>query len=117
MNDAMLAALLDRPYDRRTYNCTHFAVDVWQAITGEDIGGFLVPERAALAHRHSFRRVRKPVWSLPYPLLVLMRRATENHIGVYYRGKVWHKHAAGAECLPPETATLAFKDVRYYAYE
>ena len=117
MNDATLAALFARPYHRQAYNCAHFAVDVWRAITGEDIAPFIVPEEATLSHRHRFRRVRKPKWVLPYPLLVLMRRATENHIGVFHRGNVWHKHADGTECLPPEMATLAFKDVRYYAYE
>ena len=113
MNDATIERLFTRPYHRRDYNCAHFAADVWRAFTGQDIAPFLIPERATLAHRHCFRRVAKPTGG---PLLVLMRRATENHIGVFHRGNVWHKHAEGAECLPPALATLAFRDVRYYAH-
>lgn len=114
-----LDSFFDRRYNRDTYNCAHFAVDVWEALTGQSIAreltGFLRPvkdRRADPGLRRTFKKLSAP----ESPCLVLMQRNRSTpHVGVYVRGNVIHLHENGVECLPPEVATRGFARIGYYA--
>lgn len=109
-----------RRYDARTYNCLHFACDVWRDETGEDLSGRLAgllgePEerRVRREHLRAFERLAEP----RSPCLVLMHSPREApHVGVFLRGKVLHLSAErGVEFAPVEVATRGFRTVRYFA--
>ncbi len=108
---------LGRRYNNRSYNCLHFARDVWYDLTGVDItdrlSGLFNPidrivKRENLA---TFTRLDSPV----DPCLVLMQRPrVDAHIGVFIRGKVLHIQPTGVQFVPLEFASRGFKTVRYY---
>lgn len=101
--------LLGREHGGASYNCLHFADEVWAHEAGESLaarmGGTL---RGLLS---GFERLDAPV----SPCLVLMRRPrSEAHVGVYLRGRVAHLTERGARLEEVELAALGFNDVRYY---
>jgi hypothetical protein len=114
----MLDDLFAIKYDRQNYNCAHFARDVWQRETGQDItetlSGFLLPpgERSVRANlRHKFKRLQTP----KSPCIVLMHRKNSvPHVGVYLRDKVIHLHEKGVEFMPLDIATRGFKKLGFY---
>lgn len=105
-------------YDKRAFNCAHFASMVWKDLTGQDIGpnlvGFTRPraERTVnMAQLRVFTRLGAPV----SPCIVLLSRPrTEPHVGVYLRGKVLHITQAGVAFDFVEVASAGFPNVRYY---
>lgn len=111
--------LMSKRYDRNTYNCAHLAVDVWLELTGKDISGpmdgFLLPTRT----RHVPRRSRQK-WArhkkAVSPCIVLMRRKnTPPHVGVYFNGKIVHISGQGVQYQPPDVVTRGFTVIRYYS--
>lgn len=112
-------AFLDRVYNERHYNCLHFTVEVWRALTGEDIAERL---DGLLSGPVADRRIRRPhtgaFLSLPdrrSPCLALMQRARiAPHVGIYLRGRVLHIRETGPAFEPLEIATYGWKKVRFY---
>lgn len=110
---------LGRTYDRRRYDCLHFAADVWRDLTGEDLRERLAGLLGAPADRHvrlrhlrAFRHLAAP----RSPCLVLFQRPrTPPHIGVFLRGRVLHLREQGAVHQPLELAALGWTSVRCYA--
>lgn len=113
-----LDSFFERQYNRDTYNCAHFAVEVWRSLTGQDIEqeltGFLRPVRDRRTDpglRRTFQKLACP----ESPCLVLMQRTKSTpHAGVFLRGRIIHIHERGVECLPPEVATRGFDRIGYY---
>lgn len=105
-------------YDKRAFNCAHFACMVWEDLTGQDIRanltGFTRPRaerKVNIAQVRLFARLAAPV----SPCLVLMSRALgEPHAGVYLRGKVLHITEAGVNFEFLEVASCGFNHVRFY---
>lgn len=70
-------AFLKKRYNRETYNCAHFASEVWESLTGESIGhklaGLLEPPKSRHVRfdlRRQFVRLEAP----ESPCLALMQR-------------------------------------------
>lgn len=115
-------AFLDRAYDRTSYTCLHFAAEVWQHETGEDVQDRLAAVLASLdgqeerapfvsGHVRAFRRLATP----RSPCFALMQRpGSEPHVGVYLRGRILHITPKGVEFFPPSLASRGFTSVRYY---
>lgn len=86
-----LDQFLDREFTK-TYNCGHFATEVWSYLTGENIEqlctGFLNGQvKAAVSFK---TKITNPI----SPCLVLFKnRHNETHVGVYYKDKVIHLDA------------------------
>lgn len=106
-----------RRYDRKTYNCLHFARDVWFDLTNVDITdrlqGVLFPDRRVPTRSllRSFVLLDAPT----EPCLVMMHRPrVAPHIGVFVRGKVLHITELGVEFLPRAVASRGFQSVRFY---
>lgn len=111
-------SLLDR-MRTPSYNCAHYAAELWESETGSDIrpvlGGFLTKEgdrRVSAPALLAFRRIPTPV----EPCLVLFRhgRATP-HLGVFLRGRVQHLTGLGPIRQPLDVAKVGFRSVRFYA--
>lgn len=95
-----------RTFHRETYNCLHFARDVWRDATGEDLDTRL----------HGLRRRLKRIERPTDPCLVLMQRPnSQPHVGIFIRRSVLHITELGVEFQPVDVASRGFKTVRYYA--
>jgi hypothetical protein len=110
---------LSRRHRGDSYNCLHFAEDVWADLTGEDLRGRLgrllssaTPDRRVRASEvRRFERLDGP----RDPCLVVMRRPrAELHVGVFLRGRVLHLQHNGAEFHEPAVASRGFSRVEYY---
>jgi cell wall-associated NlpC family hydrolase len=103
---------------RDGYNCWAFARDVWQELTGKDLGN-QTPVSSTLqdynlsAEQFSLelQRLDRPV----DPCLVLMQRPRLSpHVGVYFKGKILHLNQSGAFYVPLEQTILSYRTVSYY---
>lgn len=107
-----------RIYNETEYNCAHFAAEVWQAATGQDIrellAGFLLPPGRRIVNpeiRRSFLRLRSPGGVC---LVLMHRNKGAAHVGVFIKGRVLHIRREGVGFQLLEIATLGFKTVRFY---
>ena len=111
--------LLHRRFDRRRYDCLHFARDVWLELTGEDLAARLDGLLAAPEDRHVLARHRRAFQRLPGPrepcLVVGQRRHSAPHVGVFLRGRVLHLREEGATFQTFADAMRGFTSVRCYA--
>lgn len=105
---------LGRRYVVGEYNCFHFAAEVWQDLTGQDLiakyGDAVVD--GSLSHRaiKHFKVLDKP----QDPCIVLLQVKRQSpHIGVYLRGKVLHIRSIGARYEPVHFARVGFTKIRY----
>ena len=113
MNDAALEALFARPYHRQNYNCAHFAVDVWRMITGEDIGPFIVPERARVVASPSVPPRSQAC--LEYALSVACSYAVqemETISACCTKARSGTNTAGGAECCPRCSIAVVHRRLR-----
>ena len=109
---------LSRVHRGDAYNCLHFARDVWLAMIGEDIAERMKAmhhkasqRRVLLSDLKGFEKLHTPV----SPCLVLMRRRrTPPHMGVFYNRRVLHLNERGAFFQPPHIAAMTFDTVSYY---
>lgn len=107
-----------KKYDRDHYNCAHFVCDVWRHETGEDINHalecFLRPPKDRVADpslRNRFQKLSEP----ESPCLVVMhRRNSPPHAGIYLRGRVFHIHEDGVQFQPVDVASRGFDRVGFY---
>lgn len=108
----------NKKYSSKNYHCAHFACEVWDKLTGDDIsnkfGGILAPvgeQVAAYNLRKVFTKLNKP----ETPCIVLMqRRHSTPHVGIYINGRVLHLKENGVEFQPLDVATLGFTRIGFY---
>lgn len=113
-----LDSFFNRRYNRQTYNCAHFVCEVWEHLTGrnieKDLDGFLRPPQ----DRHVDPALRRKFWKLEAPespcLVLMQRRRSVPHVGVFVRGKVIHIHELGVEFMPVDVATRGFEKLGFY---
>ncbi|NMK45516.1 hypothetical protein [Achromobacter sp. Bel] len=108
--------LLSREYDRKTYNCLHFAADAWEHLTG-DARLHQVEEWDFQAGRLSalFRDLRRQRGPTVEPSLVLMEAlGGGSHIGVCLRGRLLHLTEGGAQFLLIEALAASYINMRFY---
>lgn len=105
-------------YDDKTYNCLHYAVDKYQAITGVDIGLYV----AELMTGKDNRKINPaklsqftPLDAPASPCFAVMRGATV-HAGVYHDGLIHHLTESGEQAVPPHIAQLQHGLIKYYAF-
>jgi len=109
--------LLGRVYDRKTYNCLHFAADAWEHLTG-DQRLHQVKEEDLAAGRLSalFRGMRKLPGPSVLPSITLMETLHgEGHIAVCVRGRLLHINESGPSFFPVEAQTALYRNMRFYA--
>lgn len=108
----------NRSYNRQSYNCAHFVVEVIKALQGVDITetmqGFLMPPRDRTVRaklRRSFVKLEKPE---NYCIVLMQRARTTPHVGVFIDGKVLQIHEKGVEYFDIDLASRGFTRVRLY---
>lgn len=103
-------------YDAKTYNCLHFVVDRYKALTGVDIGLFmddLADNREIVPSKlKRLRRVDAP----SSPCIAVMR-GIEPHAGVYHNGQILHLNEQGVHCQPPHIAEIQHGAIHYYVVD
>lgn len=98
---------LDRQFSWESYNCWHFARDVWKELSGDELRA-ASPEQAQSAYRQIHQAVS--------PCLVLFQGvAPIPHVGVYYQGRVLHLREDGARYQPLHLARIGFHTVTFFA--
>ena len=110
-------ALLDRAYDRRHYNCLHYAGDCWLHLTGDERlsrvreSGLRSQGLVAL-----FRGMTRGRQATIAPSIALMETLEgELHIGVCWRRRLLHITEAGCQFLPIEALSSLYKNMRFYS--
>lgn len=109
--------LLSREYDRKSYNCLHFAADAWEHLTG-DRRVHQVDEHDLHAGRMSvlFRGMRRQGGPTVQPSIVLMETLLDDaHIGVCMRRRLLHLNEGGPQFLMIEALALSYKNMRFYS--
>lgn len=109
---------LSRVWNDKTYNCLHFACDVWRDMTGVDITEQLLKFHAPVTERKARRDVRRQFVEIDRPedpcIVVFKGAAVVPHVGIYLRGRVLHIYQGGVEFQPVEVVMRWFKSVRFY---
>ena len=94
--------LYARSYNSETYHCAHFAAELFEHLTGNDIRPYIIStldpvEDASVdfMSRRYFRRIKTPV----NPCLVTIRLPGSGlHVGVYTNGNVAQLSDTGVMC-------------------
>ena len=109
--------LLGRVYDRKTYNCLHFAADAWEHLTGDRrLREVKEDELAAGRLSALFRSMHKITGPSVLPSIALMETLQgEAHIAVCVRGRLLHINESGASFFPVEAQTALYRNMRFYA--
>lgn len=106
-----------RYHDKR-YNCLHFAVDIYQDITGDDMGvyvtGLMTGRDKRTIDIKQLKRFR-PITAPIEPCLALMHGG-ELHVGIYHQSKIIHITESGVQCVPPHLAEIKHGRIKYYAF-
>lgn len=110
---------LDRVYIEDKYNCFDFVREVWQDLTGIDIGGLQTPkmDRRGLKGDWDYTAAKWVRIDAPKdPCVVLFMRARAiPHVGVYIRGKVLHlPKGSNVRFEDLSVASLGFTRLSYY---
>ncbi len=112
---------LQKTHHMKNYNCWDFIRDVWEELTGEDIGMRTpklatrknMKERFTEEEKHFKRLTEKQD-----PCIVLFKRGKMlPHVGIYLRGKVLHlPEKSNGKFEPLELVKMPFKNVRFYTW-
>lgn len=105
-------------YNDKTYNCLHYSVDKYKALTGIDVGLYVSELLTDKDHRtinpaklDNFRPLDAPI----SPCLAVMRGASV-HAGIYHEGVIHHLTEAGEHATPAHIAQLQYGAIKYYAF-
>ncbi len=109
--------LLDREYDRWSYNCLHFAGDCWAHLTGDDrLSRVRESHLAEQGLVSLFRGMTRSKEATAQPSIVLMETLEGRlHIGVCWRRRLLHINEAGCQFLPVEALDALYKNMRFYS--
>lgn len=106
-----------REYDRQSYNCLHFAGEVWERLTGDgrlrqvQEDAFNAGQLASLFR--GYRRVAGPTVD---PSIVLMETLDgEAHIGVCWHRRLFHISESGVQFLLFDAQAALYRNQRFYA--
>lgn len=109
-----------KEYDKKNYNCWHFACDVWSSMTGQ----LYTPDKVdnyqptSQLHERALNIAQQFVTldSPKSPCFVLMRRQRlEPHVGIFMNGNILHLNERGAFYQPAHTVTACYPTVTYHA--
>ncbi len=110
-----------RTYHTTNYNCAHFACEVWESLTGQNLSifmaGFLTgvgERRAILSNVRNFKRLKYP----QSPCFALFQTSRmPAHVGIYIRGRIFHIQKRGVEYQPISVVLMGFKEVSFFTWQ
>lgn len=108
--------LLSREFDRKTYNCLHFAGECWAHLTGDRrlqcVREAAIEDQCLTELFRGFRKYSEPT---EQPSITLMDTLDgKTHMGVCYRRRLLHINEAGCQFLPVDAFTSMYKNMRFY---
>lgn len=106
-----------KPYDKREYNCAHFAAEVWEDLTGFNLSEILTGFMRKKSERSiniSDLRMLKQLEAPASPCLVWLHNKNVSHVGIYNNGRVLHNSEEGVKFELLETLSVGFKKVRFF---
>lgn len=86
----MIDAFLDKKYNKGTYNCGHFASELWFSLTGQR--KYQLADQTVNSSVQSLERLEQP----ENPCIVFMRNG-DLHAGVFIDNLVYHLLPNGVE--------------------
>lgn len=108
--------LLAREYDRKKYNCLHFAAEAWEHLTGD--------RRLQLVDEHDLRvgklvalfrgMCRQPGPTEPPSIVLMNAPDDELHIGICVRRRLLHINEGGPQFLLIEALAATYRNMRFY---
>lgn len=105
-------------YDDKSYNCLHYAVDKYKAITGVDVELYVSELMTSKDNRTinpaklaNFSQLDTPA----SPCFAVMRGATV-HAGIYHNGVILHLTETGEQATPLHIAKLQYGTVKFYEF-
>ena len=105
-----LDKLFDKAYHEQTYNCLHFASEVWKELTGKDFTLLINDIINNKLNKHKFEILQEPI----SPCIVIMKRQNCNsHVGIFIDNKVIHLTELGVECYTLPIASRGFNKLRF----
>lgn len=109
---------LERTFHPENYNCWDLVREVWQDLTGHDIGDRTPHPATPLAMRRRFDREEREFIRLDAPrspcITLLRRPRAVPHVGVYLRGRLLHMSERGCRYEPMPVASLGFTSVEFF---
>ena len=113
--------LFSKQYNKQTYHCVHFAVDVWKKVTGNDLSKQFAPLMKPLTSAIAVTTVWDgftEVYSPSSPCVVLMRSAVRDpHMGVYSDGRILHIRQTGPHSAVIPQLELEYPHMRFFVCE
>lgn len=117
---AILDDLYLSRYDRKTYNCAHFAGEVWRRLTGDSCIAQVaeVYTHGKLPPYKQFRRMVRGFKQVdnrsPLAIVLCEPPFDDLHIGVLQDGHLIHLTPSGVECFELSVYEKLYHNMRFY---
>ena len=99
------------------YVCGDFAVDAWQALLRRSLDASIISALRS-ANATSFYEARDYIERLDSPkdgsFVTFWRIAGRAHVGVYFKGSIFHLAHHYAQCVPLGTLKTYYPVIRFY---
>lgn len=105
-------------YNDKTYNCLHYSVDKYKALTGIDVGLY-VSELLTDKNARAINPAKLANFSLldaPVSPCLAVMRGVGAHAGIYHDGVIHHLTETGEHATPAHIAQLQYGAIKYYAF-
>lgn len=109
---------LNRRYNLKSYNCVHFACEVYKNETGKAIDeifyGLLLNRAERFADFRALRKMKRHTEPVSPCIVLFQAPKTEPHVGVYIRGRVLHIQPDGVKFEELSVAGSFFSRMSFY---
>ena len=119
---AILDDLYDSVYDRKTYNCAHFASDVWKRLVDKNDDRLArlaaIYTDGKLPHMSAYKNIVKDFKKVDrnerVALILCEPPFDRLHMGILWEGNMVHLTPGGVECFELSTYDGIYKNMRFY---
>lgn len=108
-----------KKYDGLTYNCAHFACDVWFDVTGQDVSPYLKGLDTSRPQLNTaaglLKELKQSLTPVDPSIVIFQYHGEPPHAGVYLRGRVLHiTKSRGVRFDQLREVSATAKKVRFY---
>lgn len=115
----MIDDLFDRRYSPQKYHCVHFVIESAREIYDLDYSTCFVGLTKSLdealhvskKREHQNRQIEEPVEGC---IVLMTKYDNGSHVGLYYKGRVFHLPQSGAQRITIEQVKTQYKRIRFY---
>lgn len=111
--------LFHKKYDRKQYHCVHFVIDAAKAIYSKDYSHFFVGltgsiDEAINTSRQNLIELKSSGKPSEGCIVLMTYQDSSSHVGLYYKGRVFHLTENGVSRPTLEQIKPLFKRIRFY---